>query len=114
MDGVIGQRRKNIAGQINLFDALVEDAPSMAEHLPSVPEYPLSEKLTQEKNMTGVYISGHPMMDFAEFLAPLRHSTLSIAESAESGENLDGQRVVLGGIIGGLRTKATRSGTRCV
>ena len=51
------------------------------------------------------------MMDFAEFLAPLRHSTLSIAESAESGENLDGQRVVLGGIIGGLRTKATRSGT---
>ena len=111
MDGVIGQRRKNIAGQINLFDALVEDAPSMAEHLPSVPEYPLSEKLTQEKNMTGVYISGHPMMDFAEFLAPLRHSTLSIAESAESGENLDGQRVVLGGIIGGLRTKATRSGT---
>jgi len=111
MDGIIGQRRKNIAGQVSLFDALMgEEGTSVTEHFPDVPEYPLFEKLTHEKNMTGVYISGHPMMDYAEFLAPLRHSTLSIQESIEAGADLDGARVVLGGMMSALRTKATRAG----
>jgi len=74
------------------------------------------QKLMFEKEVTGVYISGHPMEEFAEYIEPLRYTTLDFAfgegeEDDESKALIDGRFMTLAGILSDVRTKATRANT---
>jgi len=114
MDAQANQKKQNVTGQVSFFD-LGQGAESMRteETYPEVPEYPLKELLAQEKEMTGVYCSAHPLDEYAEQLKKLPVNTAYIAELSEQedkGLHEDGRRVAMGGIIVESHAKSTRKG----
>ena len=65
MDGVYSQRKKNIDGQMSLFGALQEESESNLEiRYPNIKEFNKKYMLAMEKEMTGLYMSGHPLDDY--------------------------------------------------
>ena len=73
--------------------------------LPNVPETPTRERLRWEKELLGLYLSDHPLGEIADAIGPF-----VTAYSGDLGdETLDGQRVVVGGIVTGVRMVVTKA-----
>lgn len=98
-------RRRSVEGQIGFFDlAGVEDA---EPKLPDAPEMPAEELLAMEKEVTGFYISGHPMAKYEKDAQRLRvQSTAEL--TAEDGDYADGASVRVLGIITSVKKKITK------
>jgi len=98
-------QRDRITGQTSLFDMAAAEAGSFERPLPAATEVPVRERLRWEKELLGLYLSEHPMGDVAEEVGRF--------VNAYSGdlrdESLDGQRVVVGGIVTGVRMVVTKS-----
>lgn len=112
LDSAAQMRRKNIQGQLSLFggEAMLLDA--IAPKLPDIPERPFDDILSMEKEVTGVYITGHPLDEYRETLEEMPFSTQFIAELTEMedhGMSYDGRRVKLGGVLADVRSKATKA-----
>ena len=111
LDGAAKSRRSNVVGQMSLFgDGLLEE---VKPTLPDIPEYNLRTMLSLEKNVTGLYISGHPLGDYSKALSALDMNTARLTELLESpdhGLSFDGQRVRMGGMLTEVRQKATKAG----
>ena len=107
MDSIAYNRSKNVAGQIDLFGMTGEEEFNRIA-LPDVPEFSKRELLTMERETAGMYLSGHPLDDYAALLKSLR--VVRIAElSGEERRVHDGDTVLIAGTITSLRTKMTRS-----
>ena len=111
LDGNSGRRKKNVEGQLSLFDfgggmPLMEEK----EELPRLQDYPKAMKLAMEREMTGVYISGHPLDEWRETLGRLSFSTAQLNRDEEENQDLDGKQVEMGGILVAARGKATKKG----
>ncbi len=108
------KRRQNVAGQISLFDMGQPTADlAIEDTYPDVGEYPYKQLLSMEKEMTGVYVSGHPLDEYRKELEALEINTAWVAELKErpdAGIDEDGRQVVMGGILTALRPKATKKG----
>ena len=108
------KRRQNVVGQISLFDMGQTTADLAIEDIyPDVGEYPYKQLLSMEKEMTGVYVSGHPLDEYRKELEALEINTAWVAELKErpdAGIDEDGRQVVMGGILTALRPKATKKG----
>jgi DNA polymerase-3 subunit alpha len=63
IDSVVAQKKRNIEGQFSLFDSLETEA-DIADELPELPEYNEKALLSMEKEMVGVYLSGHPLSEY--------------------------------------------------
>lgn len=122
MDGINNQRKKNIDGQISLFgNSQINSENSyndMDIKYPDIKEFEKKYILAMEKEMTGLYISGHPLDEYKETLDISVNTNISdivIPESLEevdSSENYkvkDGDRVVIGGILTEVTKKITRN-----
>ncbi len=116
MDANIAQRKQNVSGQLSLFDMAFDgESTGIAgnEELPQVPDYPAGTRLAMEKEMTGVYITGHPLDDYREKLSKLTFSTadlLGLEEREDQGLSMDGMNVAMGGILVEAKGKATKKG----
>ncbi len=99
------QRDKKM-GQTSLFDTLSGSKVSQKEpELPDVPRWPLSEILSKEKKILGLYVSGHPLTKYEEELKSFTTC------STESLENLsDNQELFCGGIITNVKTTVDKKG----
>src|SRR4051812_300366 len=98
-------QRDLATGQTSLFDMGAAESMVMERALPSVPEAPVRERLRWEKELLGLYLSEHPMGEVAD-----RVGEFVTAYSADlKDESLDGQRLVVGGIVVGSRTVITRA-----
>ena len=109
--------RKNAdAGQQSFFDIMGDnDEPliSIEHHLPKIPDYPKRLKLNYEKEISGIYITGHPLDDDRDVLDALPFSTrdLILEEDDPQGlQRLDGKAVNMGGILTEVKGKATKKG----
>jgi DNA polymerase-3 subunit alpha len=98
-------QRDRISGQTSLFDIGGEDAVTLERPLPATPETPVRERLRWEKELMGLYLSDHPMGEVAEQVG--QYVTAYSGDLKD--ESLDGQRVVLGGIVTGVRSVITKS-----
>ena len=111
LDGANRTRKSNIAGQMSLFgDGMLEE---VTPPMPNIPDFTLRTRLTFEKNVTGLYITGHPLSDYTAALATMDMNTAQLSEimeGADGGLSRDGMRVRMGGILTEFRQKATRSG----
>ncbi len=107
-------RKKNVAGQLSLFDAL-DGGPSLQAQAPDYPDkppFPLKELLAMEKEVTGVYITGHPLDEYIASLERMDFTVqqvLELAEAHDGGYQYDGRRVRMGGLLAQVRSKATKS-----
>ena len=69
MDQVNQERKKSMTGQMSLFDFVSDEEKAEFDvHYPNVGEYDKELKLAFEKEVLGVYISGHPLEEYAKFL----------------------------------------------
>ncbi len=98
-------QRDRITGQTSLFDMAATDAAAFERPLPQATEVPVRERLRWEKELLGLYLSEHPMGEVAE-----RVGRFVTAYSSDlRDESLDGQRVVVGGIVTGVRSVITKA-----
>ena len=113
MDGASKNLKNTVQGQISLFglgDAAVEPPPPP---LPDIREFAKNELLQMEKEMTGVYISGHPLDQYRQTLNALPVNSRFLAglsEEADGGMQWDQKTVAMGGIVAERKLKAVKSG----
>lgn len=113
IDSIISHKKKNIEGQFSLFDTLQEDV-AINEEIPDLPEYNRKTILSMEKEILGVYLSGHPLSEYEEVLEKYATTnTNEIAELRNTHEDnwklRDGSRVIIGGIIIKKQNKITKN-----
>ncbi|MSR91756.1 DNA polymerase III subunit alpha [Inconstantimicrobium porci] len=124
LDSATNQKKKNIEGQMSLFGAdfggIVEE-PRI--QYPNIKEFNKRNILSIEKEMTGLYLSGHPLDDYKKSLK--MQTSVDIEKILQTSEMMDeteesalitddntvsdGQRVIIGGIISAVNRKVTRS-----
>ena len=105
------QNRRSLSGQIGFFDS-PEDEGYGEPALPDLPEFSYAELLAMEKEITGLYITGHPLQPYAEMYGRVRASRIDqILASVDEGggDYRDGETVTLLGMVGAVRQKTTRS-----
>ena len=103
------EHKKTMYGQVGLFDISEEFGSSF--ELPDVEEFSKSELLAMEKEMTGLYLSGHPMDKYEDFVNSSGCAkTYELLEASKEVTNYrDRSRVNLCGIITHITIKQTRS-----
>ena len=102
--------RKNVAGQLDLFSQLDDEDEWDDYHIPKVPEYPPQELLRMEKEVSGLYLSGHPLDSYREKIE--QYATCQIlALSGESGKEYDGKQVNLVCTVVKTKFMTTKSNT---
>ncbi len=116
LDSVNSAGRKNVAGQLDLFgmesgDGGIEPEPL---RLPDVEEFSADELMRMEREMTGLYLSGHPMDGYRDAARRLGAVSIGAIFDDLSGEGLparfaDGQDVTVAGIINSFRTRTTKN-----
>lgn len=111
----IGQAKKNnIEGQLNLFDMgnNIDNINSMADILPNIDEFPENKILAMEKEILGIYVSGHPLSAYEEILKRKTScSSRDFMVDTRDYENplKDNQSVIIGGLISAISIKYTKN-----
>ena len=118
LDSIGDSRRQNVEGQLDFFGMSTGETrrTEVEVALPKMPEYALDERMRQEREVTGLYLSGHPMNAYRE--AARRAGAVHIASinedfAQEGGPTSyqDEQRITVAGIVTAYKTKSTRSGS---
>ena len=110
----VNQEKKNVmAGQMSLFDLVSDEEKEAFEiRMPDVEEYPKEAKLAFEKEVLGVYISGHPLEEYTErWKKNITAVTGDFQPDEETGapKVRDGSRAVVGGMITAKTIKYTKT-----
>ena len=118
LGGVTADARSNVAGQMDLFGGGMEDDAAVTGEmeLPEVEEFSRREKLAMEREVAGLYLSGHPMDEYTPLAREAGATRIVEILSAFSGESersdlRDGQRVTIAGIVLSTRVRTTKSNT---
>jgi DNA polymerase-3 subunit alpha len=126
IDNISSDKKRNIDGQISLFAS--EELKNPEVNYPNIKEFDKRNLLAMEKEMTGLYITGHPLDDYAQSLKMqttneiskifIGQETLDDTLEADMPEvaifnredNLqDNDKVILGGILSSVNQKITRN-----
>ena len=113
MDDLSSSKKNDMAGQMSLFDfADEEEKKDYIISMPDVGEYTKEMKLAFEKEVLGIYVSGHPLEDYMGIWK--NHITNRVADfipDEETGETVvnDGDRAVIGGMISAKKVKYTKN-----
>ena len=103
IDSIHADKKRNIDGQFSMFETI--DTKISKDNLPDLKEFNQKALLTMEKEMLGIYISGHPLKPYEKELNKISTITTTqlfeVQEDMEGGivENIDGKKVILGGIV---------------
>ena len=110
--------KQKAGDQLSLFGSILEEQ-ALEVDFPNIPEYDTMERLSKEKSVLGVYVSGHP---FEKFLPYFKDKTFNCSmlnaytEDEETGvktytDIADGMAVSMGGMIGAFKKLKTRNGS---
>ena len=114
MDGAAKRHKDMVEGQISLFGMAENAVDAPPPPMPEMEEFSFADRLQMEKETTGVYISGHPLDEYAEPLSALKFNSQVLAELNEGDPaemmRYDQRPVTMGGLIASKRMKATKSG----
>ena len=113
MDQVTQERKKSMTGQLSRFDVVSdEDKAEFDVHYPKVGEYDKELKLAFEKEVLGIYISGHPLEEYEKLLLKnVTAVTTDFYVDDETGSTRvrDNQNVIIGGMITSKTVKVTKN-----
>ncbi len=119
LDGIAQSRKKSMEGQLSIFDLMQEPQESLQEDYPDIKEYPPNVMLAMEKEMLGLYVSGHPLSEYQSILdknVNLLSKDMLLGGNDENSEIelelkklSDSMRVTVGGIIVSRKTKTTKN-----
>ena len=112
-DHIVKDKKNTMAGQMTLFDlASDEEKETFSIKLPDVGEYEKETMIAFEKEVIGVYVSGHPLEEYESFWK--KHITATTGEfllEEETGlvKLEDGKEVTVGGLISDKKIKYTKN-----
>ena len=113
VDAVNQEKKNAMTGQMSLFDLISDEEKEAYEiQMPKVEEYSKEELLSFEKEVLGVYISGHPLEEYEERWRKnitARTVDFQIDEELGTSKARDGEIAVIGGIITNKTVKYTRN-----
>ena len=113
LDQVNEDKKKSITGQMSLFDLVPEEEKSAYEiSLPNVEEYSREELLAFEKEVLGIYVSGHPLEEYEEkWHKNITAQTRDFVPDEEGKTAVaDNEPVIIGGMITNITIKPTKNG----
>ncbi len=113
MDGIHASHKNSMEGQMSLMDFLGEEEKEDFEvKMPDVEDYKKEEKLAFEKQVLGVYVSGHPLEDYVDLIRKQADATsMDFQLDEESGlpKVTDQGLYTLGGMVSNVTLKVTRN-----
>ena len=111
MDSAAIDNKNNAEGQMSLFDAADDTAPP-ADNYPDVKEYKIKQKLEYEKEALGIYVTGHPLDEYAAAVKRAASSFVADIKKDSEEKDIDGSRAALAGIVTGKKLKITKNNTQ--
>ena len=114
LDGISRSAKENIMGQFGLFDQPEYDSGITTIAIPDTGEYTDREKMAFEKEVTGLYLSGHPMDGYRKVIdriGAVPIGTLLNDFDSPDGPTrfVDNQRITVAGIISSIKTRTTKN-----
>ncbi len=119
LDELIGlaqdKKQRSAEGQIDLFSMMEEGSRQEVFTYPPIDEYPLEQRLQCEKELTGMWFSGHPLSSYqlnmeALGITPLSSLLSLVDEGAQAGK--DGAVLSLGGMLSSVSVRNAKSGKK--
>lgn len=107
--------KNNLEGQLDLFALPLEDGEKQSLNhsytLPPAADFTQAERLAMEKEVTGIYVTGHPLQEYRALSERIQADSLGklLEEAKTQGMDLDGKPLKLVGIITEPRTKITKN-----
>ena len=113
LDQVNQEKKYSMTGQMTLFDMVSEEQKSEFDiPLPNVGEYEKETMLAFEKEVLGIYVSGHPMQEYeAKWKKSITATTMDFQLDEETGRTKvrEGERAIIGGMIAAKTIKHTKT-----
>ena len=110
MDQIAAEKKNIIEGQLNLFGD--ENFREAEPALPQLPEYSKRELLDMERESSGLYLSGHPMIAYDEIIEAMNSDRLCYIISDETDAYPDGKKIDMICMIASVKTKVTKNNAR--
>ena len=107
LENAQAMNRDRANGQTSLFGSGETASLLASVEIPDLDEYPENSLLQFEKELLGLYVSGHPLSSLATEL-----KIFATSDIQGLMEKQDGDRVIVGGLVGGLQLKTTKRGDR--
>lgn len=116
LDGIGNVRRRNVEGQIDFFGMSAANSTVETVVMPDIPEFTATERMHMEKETTGLYLSGHPMVGYRAAARSSGAVTLNEILEDVNGEEgptrfADGMPVTVAGIVASSKTRPTKNGS---
>ena len=113
VDSIAQDKKNTVAGQMSLFDFAEEDVKKDFEiRMPDVGEYDKDTLLSYEKEVLGIYLSGHPLERYSSMMEKMISAKTTDFQADEEGgipKITDGQKVIVGGMIADKTIKYTKT-----
>ena len=113
VDSAAQEKKNTVAGQLSLFDLAGDDVKKDFEiRMPDVDEYDKDTLLAFEKEVLGIYLSGHPLeqcRDIMEKMITAKTTDFQPEEDSGIPKVRDGQKVIIGGMIADKTIKYTKN-----
>ncbi len=113
VDSIAQDKKNTVAGQMSLFDFAEEDVKKDFEiRMPDVGEYDKDTLLSYEKEVLGIYLSGHPLERYSSMMEKMNTAKTTDFQADEEGgipRITDGQKVIVGGMIADKTIKYTKT-----
>ncbi len=106
MDGIETERRNNLEGQMSFFEGSGNEEISVYD-LPKVPEFEMRDLMSMEKEVTGLYLSRHPLTEYRKYINSVRHD--NITDILNKRRVYDGKKVRVIALIESVRTRTTKT-----
>jgi DNA polymerase-3 subunit alpha len=113
LDAASSDKKKNLEGQIDLFADFRDEMP-VRTTMPNIPEYPVRELLSMERETCGLYLSGHPMEDLAPLAQKAKATPIGkihLGQEDGNAEVQDGDYVTIAGMVSSVKMKLTKKQT---
>ena len=110
VDGIEKEKKKNLEGQLGFFDNEETDTSDEFKMM-ETEDFTLQQKLEMERDITGLYLSGHPIEKYTDFAKKISSASITdILESKDGhGKYKDNQQVILVAVINSFKLKTTRN-----
>lgn len=100
------QERRGMKNQISFFE-MMEEEQIPDDTFPDIPEYPKSQLLAMEKEMLGIYVSGHPLLEYEDEIK--EKANFFSSDLNDEGISKIYHSVTVAGIVTGIKEKTTRN-----
>ena len=102
--------KRNITGQMSFFDDMEEQDSPVNQLVTSADDFSVPEKLAMEKEITGMYLSGHPVDRYKDIISRLKpDKIINICNADENRRYSDGDRAVVVGVLSNVKIRTTKN-----